>query len=84
MSYNFGGDDTVTRVMEAILSSKFQLVIPKAVRDRLGLKPGQRIIVLEKGGVIHLVPERSLAALRGMARGTVAADGELREKRDRY
>ena len=40
-----------------------------------------RITVLDKGGVIFLIPERPLATYRGIARG-VSARG-LREKKDR-
>jgi AbrB family looped-hinge helix DNA binding protein len=68
--------------METVtLSSKFQLVVPRGARERLRLKPGMRITVLDKGGVIFLVPERPLRASRGMARG-VSPKG-LREKTDR-
>jgi AbrB family looped-hinge helix DNA binding protein len=68
--------DTVT------LSSKFQLVLPRGARERLQLRPGMRITVLDKGGVIFLVPERPLRAYRGIARGTNPK--RLREKKDRY
>jgi AbrB family looped-hinge helix DNA binding protein len=39
------------------ISSKFQIVIPKEVREKLHLSPQQRLQVVEKGGVITLVPE---------------------------
>jgi AbrB family looped-hinge helix DNA binding protein len=68
--------------METVtLSSKYQLVLPRGARERLGLRPGMRITVVDKGGVIFLVPERPLPAYRGIARG-VKAKG-LREKKDR-
>ena len=68
--------------MESVtLSSKYQLVLPRGARERLGLRPGMRITVLDKGEVIFLVPERPLPAYRGIARG-VSAKG-LREKKDR-
>jgi AbrB family looped-hinge helix DNA binding protein len=63
------------------LSSKFQLVIPREVRERLALAPGARLTVIEKGGILYLVPERPLARLRGVARG--ARRKGLREKKDR-
>ena len=63
------------------LSSKCQLVIPRAVRDRLDLEPGAKLTVIEKGGIIYLVPERPLEELRGVARGTKRK--ALREKKDR-
>ena len=67
--------DTVT------LSTKFQLVLPRGPRERLGLRPGMKFTVLDKGGVIFLVPERPMRAYRGVARG-LKPHG-LREKKDR-
>ena len=63
------------------LSTKYQLVIPREVRERLDLEPGARLTVIEKGGILYLVPERPLAELRGVARGTRRKG--LREKKDR-
>jgi AbrB family looped-hinge helix DNA binding protein len=63
------------------ISSKFQVVIPKEVREKLRLLSGQRLHVLEKGGVISLVPEVPLKSLRGVAKGVTSAG--LREKKDR-
>ncbi len=68
--------------METVtLSSKFRLVLPRRARERLGLRPGMKLTVLEKGGVIFLVPERPMRALRGLAKGVTPAG--LREKKDR-
>jgi AbrB family looped-hinge helix DNA binding protein len=67
--------DTVT------LSSKFQLVLPRRARERLQLRPGMKFTVLDKGGVIFLVPERSMRAFRGIAEG--ASTRGLRDKKDR-
>jgi AbrB family looped-hinge helix DNA binding protein len=70
------------KTMETVtLSSKFQLVVPRGARERLRLRPGMRFTVLDKGGVLFLVPERPMRAYRGAARGTSPRD--LREKRDR-
>ena len=63
------------------ISPKFQIVIPKEVRDKLRLTPRQRLQVLEKGGVITLVPEVPLKSLRGLLKGMSKSD--LREKKDR-
>lgn len=63
------------------ISPKFQIVIPKEVRDKLHLAPRQRLQVLEKGGVITLVPEVPLKSLRGLLKGMSRSD--LREKNDR-
>ena len=68
--------------METVtLSSKYQLVVPRGARERLRLKPGMRITVLDKGGVLFLVPERPMSAYRGIVRGTNPRG--LREKKDR-
>jgi len=63
------------------LSTRYQLVIPREVRERLDLEPGAKITVIEKGGILYLVPERSLAEFRGVARGTRRKG--LRDKKDR-
>ena len=65
----------------ATLSSKYQLVIPRNVRERLGLEPGAKLTVLDKGGVLFLVPERPLRDQRGIAKGTKKRG--LREKKER-
>jgi len=64
------------------LSTKYQLVIPRDVRQRLDLKPGTRFTVVEKGGILYLVPERPIEEMRGIARGTKRKG--LREKKDRH
>ncbi len=63
------------------ISPKFQIVIPKEVRDKLHLSPRQRLQVVEKGGIITLVPEVSLKSLKGTLKGMSKTD--LREKKDR-
>ena len=68
--------------METVtLSSKFQLVLPRKARERLSLEPGMRFTVLDKGGIIYLVPERPIRRFRGIAKGT--SRKALREKKDR-
>lgn len=66
----------------ATLSSKFQLLLPKAVREELGLQAGQIFSVIPKNGVIELVPQRSLKSARGMLKG--ANPDDYRDRRDRY
>jgi AbrB family looped-hinge helix DNA binding protein len=63
------------------ISSKFQIVIPKEIREKMRLTPRQRLQVLEKGGIIALVPEVPLKSLKGVVKGMNIAD--LREKKDR-
>jgi AbrB family looped-hinge helix DNA binding protein len=63
------------------LSTKYQLVIPREIRERLQLTPGTRLTVIEKSGILHPVSERPISELRGVARGTRPKG--LRDKRDR-
>ena len=68
--------------METVtLSSKYQLVVPRGARERMALKPGTKLTVIDKGGVLFLVPTRPIRSFRGVARGTTP-DG-LRDKSDR-
>lgn len=68
--------------MRATLSSKYQLAIPKAIRQQLHLEAGQQFTVIAKGGVIELIPIRSVAESRGLFRGADPAD--YRDRSDRY
>jgi AbrB family looped-hinge helix DNA binding protein len=65
----------------ATISPKFQITIPKEVRERLHLRPRQRLYVVEKGGVITLVPEIPLGSLKGALKGMSTTD--VREKKGR-
>jgi len=63
------------------VSSKYQVVIPKEVRERHSVKPGMEMQVISKGISIILVPDRPLSAFRGILRG-MPTKGH-REKKDR-
>ncbi len=63
------------------ISSKYQVVIPKAVRERHGLKAGQQMQIISKGDVIALVPDRPVSRYRGIL-GGISREG-YREKEDR-
>ena len=63
------------------LSSKFQVVIPQDVRKKLGLKPGQKIVVVEKDGVVHLIPQRAIKQMREFVKGLDTQ--KLRDEEDR-
>ncbi len=51
------------------ISPKFQVVIPKDIRDRLGLTPGQKVQAIAYDGRIELIPVRPARELRGFAKG---------------
>ena len=56
--------------METVtLSPKFQVVIPKGIRERLNLAPGQKIQVIVYGDRIELIPVRPIKEMRGFLKG---------------
>ncbi len=55
--------DTVT------ISPKFQVVIPKAIRERLGLSPGQKVQAVLYGDRIELIPLQPAKQMRGFLKG---------------
>ncbi len=65
----------------AVISPKFQVVIPKAIRREAGLQSGQVVQIISKGGVITLVPDQPVGRLRGYLRGMKTST--RREKKDR-
>jgi len=68
--------------MDAVtISPKFQVVIPKSVRDQLQLVPGQTVQVFARGDRVEFIPVRTAAQLRGMLRGV--GEKFVREEADR-
>lgn len=51
------------------LSPKFQVVIPKPVREALGLVPGRKFHVLHHKGRIEMIPVKEAKQMRGFLRG---------------
>ena len=51
------------------ISPKFEVVIPKAVRDSLRLRVGQHLQVVACGDRIELVPVREIGEMRGFLAG---------------
>ena len=51
------------------VSPKFQVVIPRDVRESMRLQPGQKMQVVEHDGRIELIPERDIRAMRGFLKG---------------
>jgi antitoxin PrlF len=55
--------------MESAITSKGQTTIPKAVRDHLGLRPGDRVkFFIHPDGSVVLLPKLPASALRGIVR----------------
>lgn len=51
------------------VSSKFQVVIPKEIREALGIVSGQKMQILTCGNKIELVPVKSLREMKGFLKG---------------
>ncbi|MCX7201809.1 MAG: AbrB/MazE/SpoVT family DNA-binding domain-containing protein [Burkholderiales bacterium] len=66
----------------ATLSSKFQISIPKAVRDEAHWKAGQEFVFIPKGKGVLLMPVPQLGDLAGIAKG--ARKEDYRDRKDRY
>lgn len=66
--------------METVtVSPKFQVVIPKAMRDSLKLTPGQKIQAVLYEDRIELIPLKPIKKMRGFLKGidtSVPRDGD--------
>jgi AbrB family looped-hinge helix DNA binding protein len=62
------------------VSPKYQVVIPKQIRDKLGLKPGQMIQMLLYGDRIELIPDQKISGMRGFLKGI---DTRIDREKDR-
>jgi len=51
------------------ISPKYQVVIPKEIRDALQLRPGQKMRVIEYDGRIEMILDRDISELRGFLKG---------------
>jgi AbrB family looped-hinge helix DNA binding protein len=51
------------------ISPKYQVVIPRAIREKLGLKPGQKVQAIEYDGRIELIPVLPMKKMRGFLAG---------------
>ena len=59
------------------VSPKYQVVIPRHIRESLGIAPGQKVQAFEYDGRVEFIPVRTAKSLRGFVRGidtTVARD----------
>ena len=60
------------------VSPKYQVIIPREVRERLKLRPCQKVAFVEKDGAVHLIPIKSLKMLGGACTRTGPARRLLR------
>lgn len=65
------------------VSPKFQVVIPKSLREELHIEPGQELLIYSVEGSLRLVPRRPVKELRGIAKGMRWKE-EYRDHADRF
>ncbi len=62
------------------ISPKFQVVIPKAIREKLNLSPGQKVQAIVYGDRIELIPLLAMKEMRGFLKGI---DTKVKREADR-
>lgn len=62
------------------VSPKFQVVIPREIRDALRLEPGQKVQVLQYQNRVEFIPVRAMRSMRGFLKGI---DTKVVRERDR-
>lgn len=62
------------------VSPKFQVVIPRAIREALGLEPGQKVQAIQYQNRIEFIPLQPMKAMRGFLKGI---DTSVPRDRDR-
>jgi len=65
------------------VSPKYQVVIPKSLRDEAKIQPGQELLMYFWEGTLRLVPPRSIKELRGIAKG-IRWEPTDRDRNDRF
>ncbi|MFZ0036090.1 MAG: AbrB/MazE/SpoVT family DNA-binding domain-containing protein [Candidatus Acidiferrales bacterium] len=58
------------------LRQKYQITNPKDLREKLKLRPGQKLLIYELEGTLHLDRHRSIRELRGIAKGMVWVEND--------
>ena len=76
---------TLPRILKTSVkvSPKFQIVIPKAIREEMKLEPGQELFMYLYEGKLHLDRLRPVTELRGIAKGMEWRDN-YRDRNDRF
>ena len=67
--------------MEVVtVSSKYQVVIPRSIRDTMDIRPGQKVQVVRYGDRIEFIPLRPIQEARGFLHGL---DTTVEQEQDR-
>lgn len=65
------------------VSSKYQIVIPKEARRKLGIRSGTKLQAIPEQSGLRLVKEPSIDEIRGLLTGMEVLDADLRDEEDR-
>jgi AbrB family looped-hinge helix DNA binding protein len=67
---------------QATISTKNQIVIPREAREALGVKPGDKLVVIVQGDSVIVLqkPKSHRVAIRGLGKGVYPA-GYLEKER---
>ena len=76
---------TLPKILKARVkvSPKFQIVIPKAIREELKIEPGQELFMYLYEGKLHVDIRRPITELRGIAKG-IEWKHNYRDRNDRF
>jgi AbrB family looped-hinge helix DNA binding protein len=66
--------------MKATISPKYQVVIPRELRENLNLKPGEKVEFLQYENRIEMIPVRDIKHMRGFLKGL---DTTVEREKDR-
>jgi AbrB family looped-hinge helix DNA binding protein len=66
--------------MKATISPKYQVVIPRELRESLNLKPGEKVEFLQYENRIEMIPVRDIKKMRGYLKGI---DTTVEREKDR-
>ncbi len=69
--------------METVtVSPKYQVVIPARIRENIDIHPGEKAVVFEREGIIHIVRIGDIENLRGRF-DRISSEG-IRDENDRF
>lgn len=69
ISYVKNTIDRGSMMKTVTVSPKYQIVIPKVIREAMHLRPGQKMKIIEYEGRIELIPDRDISELKGFLKG---------------
>jgi AbrB family looped-hinge helix DNA binding protein len=68
--------------METVkVSKKYQVVIPERLRNEAKIRPGDKMLVITKHGILQYIPVRPIEKTKGMVKGLDTSD--IRDEQDR-